>query len=335
MKDKIAVIAQHADNRVDPATYEAVTCARELCAGETSCMQIVVPGDRVEKIAQEISGKTGVDTIAVENKLLKIYNAEAYTAALISLFGQRAPGAPDYILIPHTSVGYDFAPLLAVKLEASCITAVKQVHTADGTTAFVRDVFDGRLCAEVVSKTKTTVITPQPGAWQADVRQTDKSGVVEIMNVTVNPGKTRTIAFRQADYQGAALANSEVIVSAGRGIGNKENLSLIHEVAKLFPRSSLGCSRAVCDAGWLEYSHQVGMTGTTVSPKLYFAIGISGAVQHITGIKGAQTLVAVNNDPAARIFTIADYCIVDDLTQFIPALVEEYKKKYGSSPASL
>ena len=327
MKDKIAVIAQHADNRIDPVTYEAVSCALELCAGEASCIQIIVPGDRVEKIAQEITGETGIDTIALENELLKIYNAEAYTSALVTLFRQRAPG---YILIPHTSVGYDFAPLLAIKLEASCITAVKQVNDTNGTTAFVREVFDGRLYAEVVSKTKTTVITIQPGAWQPLSRQPGKSGIVETRNVTVNPGKTRTIAFRQSDFQGAALADSEVIVSAGRGIGKKENLSLIYEVAKLFPRSSLGCSRAVCDAGWLEYSHQVGITGSTVSPKLYFAIGISGAVQHITGIKGAQVLVAVNSDPAARIFTIADYCIMEDLTQFIPTLVEEFKNKFGS-----
>ena len=328
MKDKIAVIAQHADNRIDTATYEAVSCAQELCAGETSCIQIIVPGNRVEKVAQEITGETGIDTIALENELLKIYNAEAYTSALVTFFRQRAPG---YILIPHTSVGYDFAPLLAIKLEASCITAVKQVNTTGVTTSFVREVFDGRLYAEVVSKTKTTVITTQPGAWQPLSRQPGKSGIVEIRNVTVDPGKTRTVAFRQSDYQGAVLANSDVIVSAGRGIGKKENLSLIEEVTKLFPRSALGCSRAVCDAGWLEYNHQVGITGTTVSPKLYFAIGISGAIQHIAGIKGAQTLVAVNSDPAARFFTIADYCIVDDLMQFIPTFVEEYKKKFGSA----
>ena len=330
MKNKIAVIAQHADNRIDPVTYEAVSCALELCAGETSCIQIIVPGNRVEKVAQDITGETGIDTIALENELLHIYNAEAYTSALVTFFRQRAPG---YILIPHTSVGYDFAPLLAIKLEASCITAVKQVNDTDGTTAFVREVFDGRLYAEVISKTKTTVITTQPGAWQPFSRQPGKNGIVEIRNVTVDPGKTKTVAIRQSDYQGAVLANSDVIVSAGRGIGKKENLFLIEEVAKLFPRSAIGCSRAVCDAGWLEYSHQVGITGTTVSPKLYFAIGISGAVQHIAGIKGAQTLVAVNSDPAARFFTIADYCIVDDLTQFIPTLVEEYKKKFSSSSA--
>jgi electron transfer flavoprotein alpha subunit len=325
MQNKIAVIAQHAGGRTDPVTYEAISCAVKLCEGETSCIKIIIVGDRVEKIAGEMAEKTGIDVIAIENSQLGLYNAGAYREVLGALFKEMAP---EYIVIPHTSTGYDFAPSLAIKLGASCITAVEGVNCDNEKRSFLRTVSNGKLYAEVVSKTKTTVITTQPGAWQAAGKKTEKKGSVETRKTEVIPGKTKALAFKQSDNQGMEMANSDVIVSAGRGIGTKENLSLIEEVAKLFPRSAIGCSRAVCDAGWLEYRHQVGITGTTVSPKLYFAIGISGAIQHTSGIKGAQMVVAVNNDPVARIFNIADYCIVEDLTQFLPVLMEEYKNNY-------
>ncbi len=326
MNDTIVVIAQHSQGAADPVTYEAIACAMELCGGDNSCIRVIVPGKQTADIAEKIAGTTGADVTAVEGKGLKLYNAEAYIKVLEGFLKDIKPL---YIVLPHTSTGYDLAPALAVKLKASCITAVEKINHADGKHTFIRPLFNGRLYAEVVPETESTVITVQPGAWHKAVGSPDKKGRVNVITADAGSTKTRTISIKHSEYESAALSQSDVIISAGRGIGKKENLSLIRELAGIFKRSAIGCSRAVCDVGWLGYRHQVGTTGVTVSPKLYLACGISGAIQHVSGIKGAQTIIAVNTDPHARIFSVADYCVVEDLEQFIPAVLEAYGRLYS------
>jgi electron transfer flavoprotein alpha subunit len=238
--------------------------------------------------------------------------------------------APVYVIMPHTCFGYDLAPALAVRLGAACITAAEAARMNGGKAVFVRTASGGKLSTEVVPETDIVVLTNQPGAWKPLDNKMGTGGTVETVRSDAGPVRSRTVGFKQPEYRGNALAESSVVVAAGRGIGTRENLALIDDIARLFPRSAVGCSRAVCDAGWLGYAHQVGMTGATVSPKLYIAIGISGAVQHVAGIRDAQTVIAINNDPAARIFARADYGIVEDLTRFIPVLIEEYNKRYGT-----
>jgi electron transfer flavoprotein alpha subunit len=322
MDNTVIVIAEHADNKIKPVTYEAIACAMELCAEPYSRITIVVPGDHTNAASEHIAQTAGMDVIALENGRLGLYNAEAYLNAVQKIIEDTDPS---YIVMPHTSMGYDLAPALAVKLKASCITAAEKINHNKGKHTFIRSMFHGRLYAEVVPKTGRAVITVQPGAWQAAANTTGRVGHVRTVMADRGAGKSRTVEIKHPGHKSPGMAKSEVIVSAGRGIGKKENLSLIHDLAGIFKKAAIGCSRALCDAGWLGYSHQVGATGATVSPKLYFACGISGAIQHISGMRGAQTVVAVNIDPHARIFGIADYCIVEDLTEFIPVLMEEYR----------
>ncbi len=327
MKDCIVVIAQHAHGRTDPVTYESLACAWALCGGDESRIRVMVAGDPGQAVARELAAATGFTVTAVENDGLGDYNADAYLRALGPILAGMAPG---YVIMPHTCFGYDLAPALAVRLGAACITAAEAARMNGGKAVFVRTASGGKLSTEVVPETDIVVLTNQPGAWKPLDNKMGTGGTVETVRSDAGPVRSRTVGFKQPEYRGNALAESSVVVAAGRGIGTRENLALIDDIARLFPRSAVGCSRAVCDAGWLGYAHQVGMTGATVSPKLYIAIGISGAVQHVAGIRDAQTVIAINNDPAARIFARADYGIVEDLTRFIPVLIEEYNKRYGT-----
>ncbi|MGB9736047.1 MAG: electron transfer flavoprotein subunit alpha/FixB family protein [bacterium] len=323
MKRSVVVVAQHNNDAISSITYESLSCAIRLCKDDYSRLKVVILGDQVEHLANQIAHKTGVNVIAVNNRYLSMYNAEVYIETLLTLFKDSAP---DYVVVPHTYIGYDFAPVLALRLNASCITEVEDVVNNENGISFVRAMFGGKLSAEITSNTTTTVITTQPGAWQSADKIANNKGTVEVINKDIPPEFIRSIALKQAEVRETALTNSEIIISAGKGIGKKENLSLIYDLLQIFPRAGIGCSRAVCDAGWLDSKHQIGITGTTVSPKLYFAAGISGAIQHVSGIKDAKTIVAINIDPYAQIFKIADYCIVEDLTRFIPILIQEYKK---------
>lgn len=324
MKDKIVIIALHNNNSVDPVTYESISLAWELCKGNVSLLQIVILGNQIENLAKQIASKTGVNVTAINNSYLELYNSELYIENLLNLFNSFTP---NYIIIPHTYIGYDFAPALAVRLNASCITAIERINIDHEKISFTRAMFNWKLYADIIPDAHTTVITTQPGAWRPKGKLKNSDGTVEVINKDIPPKHIKSIALKQSDVKQTALTNSNIIISAGRGIGKKENLSLIYDLLQIFPKAGIGCSRPVCDAGWLDYTHQIGITGTTVSPKLYIAVGISGAVQHISGIRDA-TIIAINNDPYARIFKVADYCIVEDLTVFIPILVQEYKKRF-------
>ncbi len=180
---------------------------------------------------------------------------------------------------------------------------------------------------DIVPKTPNVVITVLPGVYPPFVSQTHSPGSVKKLEffAPAPPLGSKTIGFKEATHRDSRLGDAEVIVSAGRGVGKKDNISFIKDLAAIIPRSALGASRAVCDLGWLEYSQQIGITGQNVSPKLYIACGISGAVQHVSGMKGAQNIVAINIDPNAAIFHVAHYCIVEDLSTFIPTLLDEFK----------
>ena len=174
----------------------------------------------------------------------------------------------------------------------------------------------------------TAVLTIMPGAFKAKGRiDKSSSGSYEIIKSDYSPQKTKMLKTIQAEKDDYPITEADVIVSAGRGIGKKENLEYIYSLAGIFKRAAIGASRPICDIGWLGYKHQVGTTGKTVAPKLYIACGISGTIQHLSGIKGANLIVALNTDPNAPIFNTADYCLVEDIITFIPMLIEEYNRR--------
>ena len=338
MNDEIIVIAELSDGRVLPVTYELTAFARAIAAGDSCPVRIMVPGRDIQAAARGLADETGMDVIALEGDALDPYNAEAWMTALAPwLVVQK----PRYVCIPHTSRGCDFAPGLAVRLGAACITAVESFRRQDGVISFTRSIFNGKIRMHVAPLMDVTVLSVLPGAFNAAEESQGSPGSsplpgikqdgcskpcrstahVEVLKIQDRPEKIQALGVIPAAAQDLDLALADVIVSAGRGIGAEENLELIRRMAGLFPKSAVGCSRAVCDRGWLGHKHQIGLTGRTVAPKLYIACGISGAVQHIAGMRGSRVIVAINKDPRAAIFQVADVGIVEDLSTFIPLLI--------------
>jgi len=324
MARSIVVVAEHCEGEIPPVCYELAAFAKELRQLHPATVRILILGDPIKDIARGLSEKTGLEVIGIQVPGLRSYTCEAYKKILGDFLLEMSPS---YVCVPHTSTGWDYAPALAVRLGAACITGVEGVVRLSDGIGFTRSFYNGKIAAVVASKAKTTLLTLQPGKAKPLDPAFVRPGPVAVRTVPFPLEESRFIERKQIREQSGKLAQAEVIVSAGRGIGKKENLSLISRLAGLFHRSAIGGSRSVCDLGWLEHKQQVGTTGATVTPKLYLACGISGAFQHLVGMSGSEFIVAINTDPNAPIFHVADVCIVDDLTVFIPALMEVHERR--------
>lgn len=324
MGKNIVIIAEHSDGQIRPVTYELVAFAQKLqrATGSTP-MRVVLLADDVRGLAQDVADNTGLDVTAIQLPGLSYYNGEVYTLALAE---HLADLDPLFICIAQTSQGSDYAPALAVKLGASCIGGVGEINPHEGQICFARALYSGKIVARLKPTSETTILTIQPGIFKADKNAGSRSGSVAILQKPAGNRQSRSLGIRQADTDTAGIGDANVIVAAGNGIGEKENLEFIHHLAALFTKSAVAGSRIVCDKGWLGYQCQVGVTGTTVSPQLYIACGISGAVQHVMGMQGSEFIVAINKDPSAAIFQVADICIVEDLTAFIPEFIRIYNE---------
>ena len=324
MQNSIVVIAEHSDGQTRPVTYELLAFAKKLQRATRSIpIRVILLADEVKGLAQDIADNTGLDVTAVQIPEMANYNGELYTHALADLLADLHPS---FVCIAHTSQGSDYAPALAVKLDAACITAVGEIIEHQGDICFARPLYSGKIVARLKPTSETSILTIQPGIFKADRNPDNRSGNVTIKSLSAKNRQSRSLGIKQADTDTTGIGEAKVIVAAGRGVGEKENLEIIHQLAAIFSKSAVAGSRIVCDMGWLEYQRQVGVTGTTVSPQLYIACGISGAVQHVMGMRNSEFIVAINKDPSAAIFQTADICIVEDLTTFIPAFIKFYEK---------
>lgn len=310
------IIAELDRGKLSEETYELVAFAAAL--PESLNPTIILLGKTLQDLPEEIAGKTGCPVTAITGDHLELYDSEAYCHALLDILAgtQRA-----WICLSHTSMGADLGPRLAVKLGAACVTSVEKVS---GKTLH-RSMCTGRFVAAITPQTSRVVVTVLPGAFPAGASSVHTPGPVLRRAASPIPARSRTLGISESAHCDSSLKDADVIVSAGRGLGGKENIPLIRDLAAMFPRSAVGASRSACDLGWFEYARQIGTTGQTVSPRLYIACGISGAIQHVAGMKGSQLILAINTDPDAAIFRVAHYCIVEDLSTFIPVLVEELK----------
>jgi electron transfer flavoprotein alpha subunit len=322
--DGIVIVAEHEQGRIKPVTYEVISFAKKL-QRRTSAgpLSVLLLADEVEMPAQELAERCGLDVTAMRIPAMTSYNGELYLQVLAPFLAALRPA---FVCMAHTSQGQDYAPGLAVKLSAACITGVANLVDQAGEIAFARPIYGGKVSAHLQPTLPTAVITVQPGNHKAMGRLENSEGHVTILTPSASNQYSRSQGIKPAEAGTAALDEASVIVAAGRGIGEKENLSIIRQLADLFAKSAVAGSRIVCDMGWLGYPCQVGVTGTTVSPQLYIACGISGAVQHIMGMQGSEFIVAINRDPSAAIFQVADICIVEDLTAFIPEFIRVYNE---------
>lgn len=324
MNSVIYIVAEHFEGKIRPVTYELATFARKLqqLLPASELMGIIL-GDEIEKMAKEITQKTGINVVALQIQDLHNYNGEIYTHALNEYLSKYSY---HYVCFANTTQGLDFAPIMAVQQKLPCITGVEDIGMNENRIYVKRSLFNGKVLAKVLPKAGPVALGIQPGYFTDHNDTPDVPGSVKIESFTINSQFTRSLGLDCSRTSDDKITRAEVIISAGRGIGKKENLDLLYHLSELFNKSTVGASRPLCDLGWLGYQQQIGITGNSVAPYLYFACGISGAVQHLSGIRGARFIVSVNNDPNAAIFNMSDVCIVEDLTTFIPVLIEELEK---------
>ena len=324
MKTKILIAAEHSPDKIVPLTLEMIACVKEIKRQIQAQVVVAVLGKDVLPQAGALAAEAGIDVIAVTGDSLEKYSAEAYISALYELACELRP---DLMIIPHSPRGYDYAPQVAVKLNAACISGVAELIFYDGKIGFRRQGFHGKMAITIESSKPVTVITVLPGAFRYAGKIAERKGAVTIRKTQVMLDATRFVGTIRAEEQNTNLRDAETIIAAGKGIEKIENVELLNELAQVFPKSAIAGSRAACDQGWIAQSLQIGLTGKTVAPKLYIACGISGALQHIAGMKDSQTIVAISRDPAAAFFQHADFGVVEDINTFIPALIMEFQKK--------
>ena len=322
MKQSIIIIAEHTAGRINPVTDELISFAKKMQELRPLSIKVIMLGTEILKPATEIAESSGLDVMGFEIPRLPDYNGELYGRVLTE---QLIDARPVYVCVAHTSRGLDFAPALAVEMEAACITGVEDVVQSDDHICFVRPLFGGKAMAHIHPDAETTVLTLQPGLFERKQRGTASKGRVAVDSIAITPEWWHSQGVKQSGTDTAGVSEAEVIVAAGQGFGERDNLELAHQLAAIFSKSAVAGSRIVCDLGWLEYGCQVGVTGATVSPRLYIACGISGAIQHVSGMRGSDLIVAINKDPAAAIFQSADICIVEDVLTFIPTFIEMYQ----------
>jgi electron transfer flavoprotein alpha subunit len=306
-------------------SFEALAAGQTLAGALGATCSAVVLGESaaIAPLTAELAMKKLDAVWAAGDTLLAQYTSDGWVAALEQLVAELKPS---YVIFPHTYQVRDFAPALATRMGEVLIGDVTSIQVADAQSGpvFVRQWMQGKLNAEYRHGNASSVcfVSVQAGSFRADA-VAEGTGEVKAFSPAIEPAKIRTRpgdAFREA-AQTVDLSTTPVIVSVGRGIGEQENLKLVEDLAAALG-AELAASRPICDAGWLPMERQVGSSGQTVAPKLYLAVGISGAIQHLVGMKGAKTVVAINKDADAPIFEVADIGIVGDLFEIVPALTK-------------
>jgi electron transfer flavoprotein alpha subunit len=316
----VLVVLEQQGGKWHRMSWETLAAGQQFAASLNVPVEAAVIG--APDLAKDAATKKVAKVYSVEHDLLKDYTADAYTAAVEALIRKTNP---TLVLFPHTYQVRDFAPKLATRFSQVLISDVISARLEAGAPVFVRLLFQGKLNGDVrVSGAGPFFASLQAGAWRADSLESGSASVETFTPQIDAPRQHPEPPFRES-ARAVDLTAADLIVSVGRGIKEKDNIHVVEELAKALG-AELAASRPICDAGWLPMERQVGSSGQTVAPKMYMAIGISGAIQHLVGMKGAKTIVAINKDANAPIFEVADYGIVGDLFEVVPALVEEVKK---------
>ena len=326
MTDSILVIVEQHEGKLNRVSWETLTAGQALAAETGWTLEAAVAGSGVASLANEVAGKKVAKVYALESPKLEPYTPDAFAAALKQFIASKQP---KLVLMPHTYQVRDFVPKLATAMERAAISDCVGYKKDGNKLLFTRQMFQGKLAADVSFTCEAPwFVTFQNGAFCGDkVEVGSAAAPVETVNIEIADGVVRNKpqeVFKEAK-QAVDLTQAEIIVSVGRGIKEQKNIELAKQLAEALG-GELAASRPICDSGWLPMDRQIGSSGQTVAPKLYLALGISGAIQHIVGMKGARTIIAINKDSEAPIFEIADYAVVGNLFDIVPPLIEEVKK---------
>ena len=328
MSSGVLVFIEHRDGALNKTSLEAIAAAQGLASQLQQQVTAVIPGANVDALANDIAAYELARVVKATNSKLAEYTPDGYSDAMESVVRQLDP---QLVVMPHTYLVRDFAPKLAARFKKSLISDCIRAQVSGSTITFTRRIFLGKLDADVVSDGEPPMFaTFQSGAYRPDQAKKGSGAPVEAMEVEVGEVRMTPEAPFQEVKAAVDLSKADIIVAVGRGIKSKDNLALAEKLAEVLG-ADLAASRPICDAEWLPIDRQIGSSGQTVAPKLYVALGISGAIQHLVGMKNSGTIVAINKDAEAPIFDIADYGIVGDLFEAVPVLTEEIRKiKTGS-----
>jgi len=315
----ILIVAEIANGKIREASFELASVAERVAKETGRTVKSLVAGKGVGPLAEDFAKKGGGDVYAADHELLGVNNVEAHAAAIRAAVS--ASGA-DLVLISNTPSGWDVAPRVAAALDAAFVSDCFRIDADGGQLAFHRRVFNGKLDATLAAAPGPVVATVQPGATAPFSGSTQ--GQVQKLDVALAADSlgARCVGVKQAESKGVDLSKADVIVSGGRGVGAPEKFPEVIKPLADALGGAMGASRPVVDAGWLPHEYQVGSSGQVVQPKLYIACGISGAIQHLVGMKTSNYIIAINKDPDAPIFEVANLGVVGDLFEIVPALTK-------------
>ena len=321
---EIAVLAEHRRGEIREITLEILTFARRLAEKTGHAVTAIILGNNVDDEAGILAGYCD-EVVQVEDERLGFFVSDLYQEVLKSIIEERRPRL---LLMGHTSYGIELAPSLAVSLNVPLMTDCVNVELAEDKVSVVRPMYGGKLYARINIKSSGTVILTLSQGIAKPSKLDGKGEIIKVKPTIARKPRKKFIGYVEPERGEVDISSADVIVAVGRGIHDSSNLPMADELAKLLG-GVLACSRPIVDKGWLPPDRQVGSSGKTVKPKLYMALGISGAFQHIQGMKNSQLIIAVNKDPNAPIFNIAHYGVVEDMFKIMPLLIEKIKKERG------
>lgn len=319
----IAIVVENKAGGVADITADQVGSAQAAAELINAKLHAVIIGNDIRQAAEFLAYKWGIETTGIFIPGMEYYQWDVWLDALEGVLLQMQTTG---VVLGDTPIGMELAPALAVRLGMTCITGVNFIEYETGRLVFHRPLFGGKIWARVKPDSCRWVISVQAGAFQSSLKKGRKKATIHWTKVQSKPVKMRFRGLRSVTKGNAALKKAMTVIAGGRGLGKKENLKLLDELAAAIPGSVIGGSRPLCDAGWLDCALQIGLTGNIVRPKLYLACGISGAFQHIVGMRDSDFVVAINADPNAAIFNHADVAIVANVVDFLPIFTDKLRQ---------
>jgi electron transfer flavoprotein alpha subunit len=321
MTRKVLVLGEVRDGALRKVSFEAIAAGKTIAEGGE--VIAVLCGNNVSGLASDMIAYGADRVLIVENEELKNYTSDGFTQAMMAVIKQEGPGG---IVMGHTAQGKDLSPRLASKLDSGLVSDAVFVEVKSGNIMFTRPIYSGKAFEKKMITDGIVFATIRPNNVRALDKDESRSGDVQTVKVDINDLRTIIKEIVRKTSEGVDLSEAKVIVAGGRGVKSVEGFKILEELAELLG-GAVGASRGACDAEYCDYSLQIGQTGKVVTPDLYIACGISGAIQHLAGMSNSKVLVAINKDPEANIFNVADYGIVGDLFEVVPLLIKEFKKE--------
>ncbi|KIL46259.1 electron transfer flavoprotein subunit alpha/FixB family protein [Jeotgalibacillus campisalis] len=320
MSKKIIVLAESREGALRNVSFEAIAAGKKIADGGEIVSVLI--GDNVSELGQELVAYGADRVITVQSEKLKQYSSDGYAQGLLAVLDEENP---EGLVFGHTALGKDLSPRIASKLGSGLISDVTSIEEDGGEPVFVRPIYSGKAFEKKVVTDGLIFITIRPNNIDPLPKEESRSGEVTSLDADIKDLRTIIKDVVRKATDGVDLSEAKVIVAGGRGVKSEEGFEPLKELADLLG-GAVGASRGACDAEYCDYSLQIGQTGKVVTPDLYIACGLSGAIQHMAGMSNSKVIVAINKDPEANIFKVADYGIVGDLFDVVPLLIEEFKK---------